>query len=396
MEPSQYGGQWPDRPGPQGASHPHPAYRPYHGYPGGPGGPGYSPAPPGPPPTNGFSVASLVAGVVCCLPPLGLVLGIIALVQIRRRREQGTGMAVAGTVLSALSTLLTLVLLVTGGAAELWRGAQEGMEAAGRSQSTLDLAEGDCLNLPGDGPLGEGDAYAVDVVECEKGHEAEITGSFRLVGYDRFPGDDRIEPLAERRCEEINWMYARDEWLVQGRMELYYYAPTKGSWATGDSTVTCAFATVDGSRTRGTIRRDPSNLTALPLAYLTAETKAFLTGADIPPEEFTEAPGAHRTWARESSKVFDEQIRALRAYAWPKALAGPVERRAKELERAGRAWDRAARARDEEIFWTEIATVEEVLADGPTEVEIRRLLKLPSVPPERPDDGDTGDEGEDV
>ncbi|GLF94439.1 DUF4190 domain-containing protein [Streptomyces yaizuensis] len=343
--------------------------------------------PPAQPGTNGFSIASLVAGILCCLPPLGLILGVVALVQIRRKGQSGKGMAIAGTVLSSLSTLLMVLLLVTGGAAEMWRGFQDGVEEASRTRDTLELREGQCFNLPGDGPMDEAYSSSVEVVPCVERHEAEVTGTFRLMGYDRFPGDDWIEPLAEQRCEEINGMYARDEWLVLDRgLELYYYSPTKESWELGDSTVTCTLATSDGKRNAGSVKRTTGSLDTLQLAYLTTETKASLTGSTLPVEDWPRGRHASQTWARESAVVFKDQVEVLRTYSWPARLRGPVERRAREFERARAALEKAAATRDEDVFWDQVLTVDDILLDGPTEVEIRRLLKLPFVPPERPEE----------
>lgn len=60
------------------------------------------PAPPREPGTNGAALAALIFGVVgpCALfALLGIVLGIIALAQIRRSRQKGTGLAIAGIIL---------------------------------------------------------------------------------------------------------------------------------------------------------------------------------------------------------------------------------------------------------------------------------------------------------
>ncbi len=59
------------------------------------------------PSTNGLAIASLICAFLCS--PLGLIFGIVARSQIKRTREQGSGLAVAGIIISALS-LLTLVL----------------------------------------------------------------------------------------------------------------------------------------------------------------------------------------------------------------------------------------------------------------------------------------------
>lgn len=67
-----------------------------------------------PAPTDGLAVAGLLTSVP--LPPLGLALGIAAHRRIRRTGDRGSGTATAavvvGAVLTAVWTLLTLVVLV--------------------------------------------------------------------------------------------------------------------------------------------------------------------------------------------------------------------------------------------------------------------------------------------
>ncbi len=64
------------------------------------------PGPGQPPRTSGMAIASLVLGVLCLGLP-GLILGIIALVQIGKNptRLRGQGLALAGTIISAISLL---------------------------------------------------------------------------------------------------------------------------------------------------------------------------------------------------------------------------------------------------------------------------------------------------
>lgn len=70
----------------------------------------------GPPRTSGMAVASLVLGILAlftCVTSLpGLVLGIIALVQISRSRGTltGQGMALAGTIISGLAVLFVPIM----------------------------------------------------------------------------------------------------------------------------------------------------------------------------------------------------------------------------------------------------------------------------------------------
>ena len=84
--------------------------------------PGYWSQPPAPgfvPPsrTNGLAIASLVLGVLWLFwlgSVVGLVLGLLALKQIRVRNQGGRGIAIAGVVLSSLWLLGLVVLIIVG------------------------------------------------------------------------------------------------------------------------------------------------------------------------------------------------------------------------------------------------------------------------------------------
>ena len=66
-----------------------------------PGAPGYPPRRA----TSGWAIAAFVFGLLACVP-LGVILGIVALVKIRRGRGSGRGLAIAGLVFSALWLLV--------------------------------------------------------------------------------------------------------------------------------------------------------------------------------------------------------------------------------------------------------------------------------------------------
>lgn len=85
-----------------------------------------SPYPPQPlssaplPRTNGLAIATLVLGI-CGFAIIPIILGHVALAQIRTRHEGGSGLAIAGLVLGYLALagyavlILVLVVSVTGG-----------------------------------------------------------------------------------------------------------------------------------------------------------------------------------------------------------------------------------------------------------------------------------------
>ena len=119
-------GGWPAQapqapPGPSGYPYPGPAYQgyPYQGL------PQYAQ-------TNGLAIASLVLGLVGFILPcgiVGIVLGIVALVQIRDRQQKGKGLAIAGLVLAGLWTALYVGLFVT--AAVVGSGSTGSLPALG-------------------------------------------------------------------------------------------------------------------------------------------------------------------------------------------------------------------------------------------------------------------------
>jgi peptidyl-prolyl cis-trans isomerase B (cyclophilin B) len=76
---------------------------PYGEYP-----PGYPP--PQQPTTNGFAIASLICAFLFF--PLGIVFGHVSLSQIKKTREGGHGLAVAGLVVSYVVAALTAVAVV--------------------------------------------------------------------------------------------------------------------------------------------------------------------------------------------------------------------------------------------------------------------------------------------
>lgn len=127
--PAQYGG--PPGYGSQPGYGAPPEYGGPPGYGAPPGYPGpydpYQPYPAGVSPTNGLAIGSLVtsiAGVVfgipltlfcyigALIPIVGVVLGAVALGQIKRTNQQGRGLAIAGIVVGAVTTALLVVIAI--------------------------------------------------------------------------------------------------------------------------------------------------------------------------------------------------------------------------------------------------------------------------------------------
>ncbi|GHH40220.1 DUF4190 domain-containing protein [Streptomyces candidus] len=221
--------------------YPQPSYGqpPYAAHPYGP--------PPAPPAANGLAVASLVTGIVCCVPPLGLILGLMALAQIKKRGDSGKGLAVTGIVLSSLSVVLVLVGLLTGGLNSLGDELRKG--ASGSNRSVEDLRIGQCFNTP-DGSL-EGTTYDVEVVGCDKPHDAEVFGTFDLADAKAYPGDEKISKVADQRCAIAEKSYTGGG---AADVDSYYLMPDPRGWRLGDRGVTCVFGDESGDRLTGSLR----------------------------------------------------------------------------------------------------------------------------------------------
>ena len=57
-----------------------------------------------------MAIAALIVSLVSC-GPIGLILGIISLRQLKTSGEQGRGMALAGTIIGAIGTIAWIALI---------------------------------------------------------------------------------------------------------------------------------------------------------------------------------------------------------------------------------------------------------------------------------------------
>ncbi|MEV5310028.1 DUF4190 domain-containing protein [Streptomyces sp. NPDC052610] len=385
-------------PGPQGQ---YPAPHPQGPYPQGPYQQGpYAPGPYGSapyggwqpypyqqqPPVNGVAIAALVLGVLCFLPAVGLVLGLIALRQIKRKGERGKGLAIAGSVLSSVGLALWAVAVPTGVAADFWEGFKEG--AAGE---TLSVDKGQCFDAPG-GSL-EGVTYDLDVVPCAGEHDGEVFATVTLPG-GSFPGDDHVTAVAEDKCYTLQSDYALDLWALPRHVDVYYLTPTRQSWRLGDREITCIFGNTDEKGTlTGSLRNDATTLDADQLAYLES-VRDLDRVLDREPDDYPEDDLEVNTdWAGEVRDALDDQTEALRGRGWPADSEQPVAGLVDELEAAREHWAKAAAATDADTFYEHYEAGYEFY-DGATTIDVREALGLDTSPPEYDyDDGAEEDAG---
>ncbi|MEV3989341.1 DUF4190 domain-containing protein [Streptomyces sp. NPDC049837] len=326
---------------------------------------------------NGLAIAALVTGIVCLLPPLGMILGGIALGRIRKRGERGKGLAITGMILSLVSTLLVVAGLTTGTFRDVYDGMRDAADEVSRTRSTFDLRKGQCFNSPG-GAI-EAEAANVTIVDCAKPHDGEITGTFKITEFDKWPGDKPIEPVAEKRCDVLNTAYALDTWAVPDTAWMYYYQPSKESWAIGDRSVTCAFAAEKGKLT-GSVRSDETTLDAHQLAYLKPVNRIDAALLEEPEADVEEDQEANVAWARKVSSTLSGTIAELKAHQWPAAADEPVADLVKELESARKHWAKMAAATGPDTFWEHYDPAYDGLP-ADMGAKARGALKLDVTPP---------------
>ncbi|MFE9019866.1 DUF4190 domain-containing protein [Streptomyces sp. NPDC007808] len=336
-----------------------------------------------PAPVNGVAIGALVLGLLCFLPAVGLVLGLIALAQIRKRGEQGKGMAIAGSVLSCLGLALWVLALSTGSAADFW----DGFKGAARGEGTAyALAKGDCFNSS-TGSL-EGETYDVDEVPCTRAHDAEVLAVVRVPD-GSFPGDDELTRTAEDRCYELQGHYALDAWAVPDDVELYFLVPTRQSWSFGDREITCMFGSTRGERLTESLRHDHLTLDSYQVRFLTASNAVddvLYQEPEAYPEDDLEA---NRAWAGDVHRVLGEQTRKLRAQPWPENAERPVAEFLADMEKARKQWAGAAAADDADTFRARYDAAYGHV-DGPATVTARKALGLDTTVPAYEDASEGG------
>jgi Septum formation/Domain of unknown function (DUF4190) len=193
---------------------------------------------------NGLAVASLVFGICGGFWYLGLIFGIIALNQIRKRGQRGRGLAISGIVLSSLWVLVGVVAIVFAVTTGADRNAN-GQITTGGNVSLSDLQPGDCVN----GVKENQQVTSLPAVPCSQAHEAEVYGVFELARTD-FPGQDEIDQRSEEGCGQRFTEYIGNSPNVTSETyDQFFFGPNAQTWAKGDREVICMAVSHGGAKT---------------------------------------------------------------------------------------------------------------------------------------------------
>lgn len=213
-------------------------------------------APPGPAPdgANGLAIAALVCGLAFFVPGAGLValvLGIIALRQLRARAQRGRGMAITGIVVGSLTTiswgLILAALLAFVGSERV----EDGVAAPSAAHPTTgrvtidELRPGDCFS-----GISPASLDWASLSSCDDEHEMQLITIVDF-GDEPFPGsEDAVGALSERRCIAASEPLLDESKL--DRVEFFFiYPDSRFAWEV-DATALCIASSLDGG-VRGSV-----------------------------------------------------------------------------------------------------------------------------------------------
>lgn len=180
---------------------------------------------------------------------VAVLLGVVALLHIRRSDKAKTGAAMA--VVSICLGMLTAVgwaLLI--GSEDFRQGFEEAMQESNTSRV---LTVGDCLDMP----VADSDNFLVsagDVVPCSVPHTAEYAGSNILVESPEYPGEDEVFYQAIEECLDIFVDYTGSELATRDDLDIFVEYPRSLNWRLNDREIGCFVMSIDGSTLTGSVR----------------------------------------------------------------------------------------------------------------------------------------------
>ena len=245
--------------------------------------------------------------------------------------------------ISAVVALLAIGAVGCSEVSDAVDSAKDGAKKVARQRSVFSLDVGDCYNPNG---KAEGTAYAVEIVPCDEAHEGQVVGEFAIDEGKEYPGDDGVSAIADERCPVEAQKYAPDTWALPKGVSLFYYTPTKESWATGDRAVSCTYTSEKGTF-KGSLDTAKS---------LKPEQTTYLEGSNAVYEAL---------WANRPEKdTVEDDLAGYKAQA--KAVAAALDAHVKGLEgiegtevgklratltKAAGNWKKAASAADADAFY---------------------------------------------
>jgi hypothetical protein len=209
--------------------------------------PSWPAAPPGwrlwvPASTSGLAIAAFVLGLLgfaLISAILGIVLGCVALSQIRRRELKGKGLAIAGIVLGGLWLAFFALALIGALVGRSTSGTSAPLPsgASSRTVNPFSLVTGDCFDNPATTPGQVQNITSVTQTACDESHNAQIFATFAVSGsLLSYPSD--MQTLAANGCSS-RAAGSLDRAKLTSSMTVRELFPFESSWMAGHRTVSC-------------------------------------------------------------------------------------------------------------------------------------------------------------
>ncbi|MFI1521443.1 DUF4190 domain-containing protein [Kitasatospora cineracea] len=326
--------------------------------------------------TNGLAIASLVVSFLCFVGAAGIIMGAIALRQIKRTGERGRGLAIAGIVIGSL-WLVVFAAGMVGNAFSVDTGedGSSGFTSSRHSgspvlpaASPLRLDVGDCFDLAG--------TLVAKKVDCSKPHKGEVFWTGIPVETGDYPLPSVLEAEAKKGCKEHVDQYVMDTWTLGDSMDYRYLYPDRNSWDAVSGRRLVCFFTGSGQLT-GSLRKDQTNLTYDQLHLLLATDQFDRAWSEGPGTDLDvqDDPAGFRTWAGQLATAADRQAATLSSARWTTADRATVDRLVNESKVAAQHFRAAANAPDDAATERELNTAYQHLGDDLI-LDLRRQLGL--------------------
>jgi len=195
-------------------------------------------------------VTGLGSVVFSLAAPVAVGLGIAALVQIKRRQQSGTGMAITGIVVGGLVTigwgiLLAVMIAIGSDGDDDYYGAPEPTSSYSGTTYVDELAVGECFD---DGSE-EGEATRQP---CNEAHDGEIIADVTLPD-GPYPGDKAVGKAAKSNCAAEFAKYVGRS-ASTSELDLIYWTPDEDLWDDNDRLVVCGAYGPSGDALTGSVK----------------------------------------------------------------------------------------------------------------------------------------------
>lgn len=245
--------------------------------------------------------------------------------------------------ISAVAALLAIGAVGCSDVSDAVDSAKDGAKKVARQRSVFSLDIGDCYNPNG---KAEETAYAVEIVPCDEAHKGQVVGEFAIDKGKAYPGDGEVSKVADHRCPVEAQSYAPDTWALPKGVALFYYTPTKESWATGDRAVSCTYTVEKGtfSGALGTAK----SLKPEQTTYLRGSNAVYeALWANQPEKDAVEDDLAgYKTQAKAVAAALDAHVKGLDGIE-----GSEVGKLRAALTKAAGDWKKAAGAADADAFY---------------------------------------------